>query len=83
MAIFLAKSIMEPRAVFFCKCRVLYNTDKCGMEGGILGCPVIGWIFITARRIGEVNLDERNGRWIEKQFSRDRGGWARLRWDVS
>ena len=34
MAIFSAKSIMELRAVFFCKCCVLYNTDKCGMEGG-------------------------------------------------
>jgi hypothetical protein len=66
MAIFSAKSIMEPRAVFFCKCGALYNADNAAWKEGVLGCPVIGWIFITARRIGKVNLDERNGRGIEK-----------------
>ena len=59
MAIFSAKSIMEPRAVFFCKCRVLYNADNAASKEGILGCPVIRWFFINPRRIGEVNREER------------------------
>jgi hypothetical protein len=65
--LFSQRRVLWSRApYFFCKCGALYNADNAAWKEGVLGCPVIGWIFITARRIGKVNLDERNGRGIEK-----------------